>query len=59
MILAEYLSAESVRRRSEKPPRERERDEHIERPEKQLKSAKPRCLSAEIMVFEGLTRKTA
>ena len=33
MNLAKYLSAESVKRRSEKPPRESERDEHVERPE--------------------------
>ena len=31
MILVKYLSAESVKRRSEKPPRERERDEHVKK----------------------------
>ena len=38
MILAKYLSAESVKRRSEKPPLEREREEHVER-QKTLKLA--------------------
>ena len=39
MILAKYLSAESVERQTEKTPREREHCEHLNRPEKQLKLA--------------------
>ena len=47
MILTKYLSAESVKRRPEKPPREKERDEHVKRPEKQLKLAESTVLVCE------------